>query len=109
MAKLVNPGYAKAISDAQSRQRYVDKLGLLDGTDPYELAWKNFKDNISKWPAITYVHVCMYLILSPSPYPQDDMLNYKSIDSFKNFQDGWVRDVLVKECRDRRIVIGKVS
>ena len=60
------------------------------------------------WPAITYVHVCMYLILYPSPYTKDDMLNYKSLDSFQNFQNGWVREVLVKEVSERRIIIGKV-
>ena len=61
------------------------------------------------WPAITFVHVCMYLILNPSPYTTDDMLNYKSLDSFKNFQNGWVRELLVKEVNERRIMIGKVS
>jgi hypothetical protein len=61
------------------------------------------------WPAITYVHVCMYLILYPSPYTQEDMLNYKSMDSFKNFQNGWVREVLVKEINQKKVVIGKVT
>ena len=65
--------------------------------------------DIDMWPAITYVHVCMYLILYPSPYTNDDMLNYKSLDSFQNFQNGWVREVLVKEVGERKIIIGKVS
>ena len=37
------------------------------------------------------------------------MLNYKSLDSFQNFQNGWVREVLVKEVGERKIIIGKVS
>ena len=53
------------------------------------------------------VHV--YLILNPSPYTTDDMLNYKSLDSFKTFQNGWVRELLVKEVNERRIMIAKVS
>ena len=48
-------------------------------------------------------------VLNPSPYTTDDMLNYKRLDSFKNFQNGWVRELLVKEVNERRIMIGKVS
>ena len=66
------------------------------------------EDNTDKWPAITYVNVCMYLILCPSPYTKDDMLNYKSLDSYKNFQEGWVREVLVTEINGKQIVIAKV-
>ena len=103
------PGYASTIADAECKQRYAEKLKLLNGHDPYELPREEWKDNIDMWPAITYVHVCMYLILYPSPYTNDDMLNYKSLDSFQNFQNGWVREVLVKEVGERKIIIGKVS
>ena len=55
------------------------------------------------WPRIMYVHACMYLILNPSPYTKEDMLNYKSLDSYRIFQDGWVREVLVKEMNQRNL------
>ena len=45
-------------------------------------------DSIDKWIAISYVHVCMYLILYPSPYTKGNILNYKGLDSFQN---GWWR------------------
>ena len=64
---------------------------------------------VDMWPEITYVHVCMYLILNPSSYTKDDMLNYNSLESFKNFQNGWVREVLVKEINQKKVVIGKVQ
>ena len=82
---------------------------MLSGCDPYELPREEWQDNIDIWPAITYVHVCMYLILCPSPYTNDDLLNYKSLDSFKNIQNGWVREVLVKEVNNKRVMIGKVN
>lgn len=107
--KCFKPGYADTIQDANSKERYTEKLSLINGTDPYEVPRDEWEDNIDTWPAITYVHVCMYLILHPSPYTKDEMLNYKSLDSFKNFQNGWVREVLVKEMNRKRVVIGKVG
>ena len=50
----------------------------------------------------------VYAILCTSPYTKDDILNYKSLDSFENFQTGWVREVLVKEVSERKIIIRKV-
>ena len=41
-------------------------------------------------------------------YTEQDMLNYKSLDSYQNFVKGWVRQVLVKDVGDNRIMIGKV-
>ena len=105
--KPFNPGYAASLRDESSRERYAQKLSLLNGADPYEET--QWEDDIDTWPAVTYVHVCMYLILYPSPYTRDEMLNYKSLDSFKNFQCGWVREVFVKEVSDKRVVIGRVS
>ena len=63
---------------------------------------------VDLWPAIMHVHVCMYLILTPSPSSERDMLNYKSVDSYQNFIKGWVRQVLVRGVGNKRIVIGKV-
>ena len=102
-------GYADGIVDKTSKDRYLEKLRLINGQDPYELSMKEWKDDTSLWPSITYIHVSMYLIFLPSPYTKEDMLNYKSLDSFQNFQSGWVREVLVKEINQKKLVIGKVS
>lgn len=50
--------------------------------------WQN---DIHLWPAtrmiliygqLLHTNVCMYLILFPSPYTQEDLLNYKSMDCY---------------------------
>jgi len=51
----------------------------------------------------------MYVLLMPSPYSQEDFLNYKSLDCYRNFVAGWVREVAVKQYENKRLVIGKVS
>ena len=105
--KRFNAGYAASLNDA-TRTRYSEKISLIGGVNPYEeMLWD---DDVVKWPAITTVHICVYLILYPSPYSRDQMLNYKSLDSSRNFQEGWVREVFVKESvNSRRVVIGKVT
>ena len=77
--------------------------------DPYEIPLGEWSEDLEDWPSITYVHACMYLILTPSPYSDKDMLNYKSLDSYRNFVKGWVRSVLVKKVGDKRLVAGKVN
>ena len=84
-------------------------MNYVNGIDPYALAKEEWYDNVDLWPAVTQVHTCIYLLLTPSPYSQNDLLNYKSIDSYRNFVEGWVRQVLVKAVGEKRIVIGKVS
>ena len=33
----------------------------------------------------------MYLLVTPSPYSGEDLVNYKSMDCYINFLSGWVR------------------
>lgn len=61
------------------------------------------------WPSITYVHLGMYLLVTPSPYTGEDLMNYKSLDCYVNFVSGWVREVLVKVFGDKRVVVAKVG
>ena len=62
------------------------------------------KQNASSIP---YVDVCLYFVLRKSPYTEEDMVNYKSLDIFINFQNGWVREVLVAEINTKKVIIRK--
>ena len=75
------PGYSDTLTSGASKRRYSEKLRLVDGIDPYEVDKKVWEDDLDLWPAITHVHACMYLIVTPSPDTENDMLNYKSLDS----------------------------
>ena len=71
--------------------------------NPYDADKASFSGNVDLWPAITSIHVDMYLVFPPSPYTGDDLLNYK------NFLSGWVREILVKAVDEKkRVVIAKV-
>ena len=55
----------------------------------------------------------MYLLVTPSPYRGEDSLNYKSLDCYRNFLSGWVREVLMRTVTydkgvEKRVVTAKV-
>ena len=65
------------------------------------------------WPCVTYVHLGIYLLVTPSPYSGDDLMNYKSLECYRDFLSGWVREVLVRSVTDdqgteKRVVTAKV-
>ena len=89
------------------------RLRVIGGVDPYETEKQEWKDNIDLWPSITHVNLGMYLLVTPSPYSGEDLLNYKSLDCYRNFLSGWVREVLVRAVIDgegveKRVVTAKV-
>ena len=106
-------GYLSSIQDQDAKKRYTDKLDAIGGLDPYETEKKEWKDDIDLWPSITHVHIGMYLLITPSPYTGEQLLNYKSLDCYRNFLAGWVREILVRAVSDfrgaeRRVLIAKV-
>ena len=51
----------------------------------------------------------MFIILFPIPYTQY-VLNYKRLEKFNQFQNGWVREVLMKKISvEKSLIIGNVK
>ena len=93
------------MQDSDVKARYIDKLSILDGFDPYGSERSQWLDDVDIWPSITHFHLAMYLLYTPSRYTGE---NYKSLDCYLNFVSGWVREVLVKTLDDKRVVLGRV-
>ena len=70
------------------------------------LRWpsEDWKDDVDLWPNTSYINLGMYLLFSPSPYTQEDLENYKSLECYQRFIAGWVRDVLVKDVGDKKVI-----
>lgn len=73
----------------------MKKLEYLEGRDTYEIPRDEWQDDLAKWPSVSYIHVGMYRLFSSSPYTQEQLMSYKSLDCYEKFADGWVREVLV--------------
>ena len=83
--------------DAVAKARYRDKLAML-GTikDPYlpseeQTAGVQWND----WPEVQYPDIFNYLIATPSPYTQQELKAYKSLEGYRQYADGWVTDLTV--------------
>ena len=92
------------------KKRYHEKLPLNDGNNLYAIPREEWTDNVEFWPAITYIHIGLYLVFTPSLYTREDLQNYKSLDSYGHFLAGWVREVLVRwNLGDKALVVANVS
>ena len=47
----------------------------------HEMKKKDWKYNVDLWPSITHINVGMFLLLTPSIYSGQDLLNYKNMES----------------------------
>ena len=54
-------GYISTLQDSTSKERYLEKLKLIGGNDPYEIQLSSWLDDVDLWPSTTYIHVGMYL------------------------------------------------
>ena len=102
-------GYFESLKQEECRERYAAKLNDINGQDPYEIPRNEWLDDFDSWPNVTYIHVGMYLLFSASPYTKDQLMNYKSLDCYQNFANGWVREVYSKKFGENRLLIGKVK
>jgi len=102
------PGYFESLQEKQSKERYLEKLKSIEGQDPHEISRKEWIDDVDCWPDVTYINVGMYLLFAASPYTQEQLVNYKSLDCYQNFANGWVREALCKKFGENRLLIAKV-
>ena len=93
----------------KTRERYLEKLNLIDGVDPHEIDHRNWKYDLSLYPAITYPDLVFYLSNTPSPYMLEDFKAYESLEALNQFLSGWVKEIRVMEIGDNQVVSARVS
>ena len=89
-SKQVKVNYRDTL-DVTDRTRYLEKMKILSGNDPYEL--EGFSANVNLLPSVTYPDIVNYLLFTPSPYTLEDLKCYKGTDAHKQWTGGWVSDL----------------
>ena len=67
-----------------AKKRHSRNLHVIGGLDPYETEKKEWEDDVDLWPNIAYVNLGMDLLITPSSYSGEDLMNYKSLDCYSN-------------------------
>lgn len=99
--------YARQLGEA-NKKKYLDKIAVLKGTDPYSLSVKTFTLALDSLPKITTEAITDFLIFRISSESQKEIRAYKSLDAFAQFACKWVEDIKAQEIRDCLCIIGKV-
>ena len=59
--------------DPPSRKRYMEKISVIGGIDPYAIKSEKFDCNIENFPAVTYRVIVNYLIFGSSPFTANQL------------------------------------
>lgn len=91
-----------------SKGRYLEKISLIGGIDPYTIKKSDLTSDVLLLPSISYPDIVNYLVHAPSPYTLDELKAYKSCEAYNYFVSGWVREVTTKRFDELCLVIAKV-
>ena len=84
-------GYAQALPQ-ESKTRYLQKLLLIGGADPFCISSKVFKE-AENLPPLCSGDLVSYLVLQTSYLTAKQFKAYKSLEAYNQFTSGWVKDV----------------
>lgn len=85
------------------------KLRLINGLDSFTLNLFELDYSISGVPPVTYMDIASYLVFTHSFYTHTQMKAYKSLESYKYFESGFVLKVGTKIENHLYILVGQVS
>lgn len=92
------------------KKRYDEKIKLCEEIDIYNLNKNEISRSYEDLPSVNYFDLCNYFVYTKSAYTQQEMLAYKSLESHKWFENGWVRNIFLKTIPNQKcIVIGSVD
>lgn len=81
----------------------------IDGIDPFQIDLKELDYTLNGVPPVNVTDVFVYLVLTHSYYTNEQYKAYKSLQSYKYFEAGFVIKAGTKLIKDFFVLIGKVS
>lgn len=82
--EMTQTNYINSLSSSDCTD-YLNKLVLSNGEklpDPYNIPSEERISDMSKWPAIIWPDIYIYLIEKPNVYTKDNLRAYKSLDAY---------------------------
>jgi hypothetical protein len=92
--------------------RYTEKLKVIDNVDPFlllEFRKAKLSSKIEQFPPIDKSDITMYFTKSRSPYSDEEIKAYKSLESYKYYESKYVREMYVKSFDRVKLIMGIVQ
>ncbi len=93
----------------QAKTRYQEKIRLIGSLDPFLLPANRGLANLSTLPPVEASDIVSYLVLQTSFLTTRQYKAYKSLESYNQFVNGWVKDVEAWNTHGKITVTGRVS
>lgn len=80
----------------------------IGGVDPFHIDLEEFDYSVSGAPPINISDIFVYLVLTHSYYTKNQYKAYKSLQSYKYFEAGFVNKLGTKIVKEFFVLVGKV-
>lgn len=92
------------------RSRYIEKVCVCDGLDPYLIESDQLTTDIQMWPAVQSMDIVTYLVLTTHHTTKEQMKAYKSLEAHNFFTSGLVNPSIGARvlAGDKVLLIAKV-
>ena len=100
--------YARELPD-QAKRRYQQKIQLIGSLDPFLLSTASGLASRADLPPVEASDIVAYLVLQTSFVTTKQFKAHKSLESYNQFVNGWVKDVQAWSAEGKVIVTGRVS
>ena len=105
-------GYAEGLP-GEAKTRYLEKLYLLNGLDPFLLASnvgpKNDSPSTCDIPPVEATDLVSFLVLETSFVTAKQFKAHKSMEAYNQFVSGWVKEVCAWNINHKSVVTGRAS
>ena len=99
--------YAAGLS-RDAKARYIEKISLLNGVDPF-LGKIPGAEITNDLPPVDAFNLLSYLILKTSFITTAQFKARKSLEAYNQFVCGWVKDIVTKKIAGRYLTCGWVG
>lgn len=96
-------------SSGDVRMRYKDKISIIQKIDPYTPGVDSpylYKNGL---PEVTHLDIVAYFLSTHSFFTGEKLKSYKSLESYKFCEVGYVRDVCIYKIGEYFVVQAKVG
>ena len=93
---------------SDAKERYIQKISLINSIDPFLGAFSGV-EIVSELPPVDITDLLSYLVLKTSFMTVSQFKGRKSLEAYNQFVSGWVKNVETRKIAAKYLTTGRVS